>query len=103
MARKSAKIATFSDKMAAYGKESLTEAQQVRIAKNKYLISREADILQAHAEGYTNGLIAKVATMELLESGIQKHFTVKNKEGEEVERETIIGTREIKKICEPEE
>lgn len=103
MARKSTKIVTFSDKMAAYGKEVLTEAQQVRIEKNKYLISREADILQANAEGYTYVQIAKVATMELLESGIQKHFTVKNKEGEEVERETIVRPMEIKKICEPEE
>ncbi len=103
MARKSTKIVTFSDQMAAYAKEVLPEAQQVRIAKNKYLMSIEADIRQAKAEGYPYPHIAEVANQEFLDTGVQKTYVVKNKEGEEVERETKIVPMDIKKICEPEE
>ncbi len=103
MARKSVKITTFSDRIEEYAKEALTEAQQVKIAKTKYLIEKEADIIQVNAEGYTYALIAEVATMELLESGVPKFFIVKNKEGKEVEHEVKIRALDIKNICEPEE
>jgi len=101
MARKTTKTVTFSKRMEEYAKEALNEAQQINIEKKKYLLSIEADIIQAKAEGYIFRDIAAVATIELLKSDIQKSCIVKNKEGIEIEKETKITPADIKNICEP--
>ena len=93
-------VVTFSEKMENYAKEFLTEAQQVNILKKRYLLSKEEEIIKAHKEGFNNAHIAEVATKELLETGIATSFLGKNKEDEEVERETKIGAADIKKLLE---
>lgn len=78
----------------------LTDKQKVDIAKKKYLIVNKEEILQAVAEGYVGGLIAGVATEELLKTGVPRTFNITNKEGEEELRETQFWSGDIKKFCE---
>lgn len=100
MAKKHMQVMTFSEKMTKYAKDKLSETTQMTIAKKKFLLSIEADINQVKAEGYTYPMIAEVATMEFLKSGVPKFFTAKDKEGIEVQYETKIWTLDIKNICE---
>ena len=102
MSKKHTQALTFSEKMTKYAKNKLTETKRIAIAKKRYLLSKEVDLIKAKDEGYTYAMIAEVATIEFLKLGIQKTFTVKNKEGKEVEFETKIRAVDIKNICEPE-
>lgn len=91
---------TFSKRMKEYSKEYLEDGQRVRIAINQYLSSREEDLIQAQIDGYTYAQIAKVATIELLETNVVKTYKVKDKEGKEREVETVITANLIKNFCE---
>ena len=102
MARKTTKILTFSDALMAHADNVLRDNQKVAIAKKKYLIKNRDDILLAREEGYPYPVIADVATMELLKTDVPKSIMVKNKEGEEITRETKFSPGEIKNLCEPE-
>ncbi len=100
MAKRISKIVTFSDRMDAYAKEVLSDAQKVLVKKKKYLLKNKVEILKAQEIGYTYVQIAEVATIDLLESDIVKQFTWKNKDGIEMDGETKIYPVEIKELCE---
>lgn len=100
MTRKKVKEVEFSDRIEKYAKEFIEDTHRVRIAINQYLMLREKDFLQASKEGYTYSQIAKVATLELLESDIPKTFESKDNEGNEIIVETQLRPKDIKNICE---
>ena len=102
MARKTTKIVTFLEALTEHGNNILTDQQKVNIAKKKYLIENRDDILLAREVGYSVSIIAEVATLELLKTDVPKNYMVKNKEGDEVMKETKFYLSEITKLCEPE-
>ena len=102
MFERTSQSVTFSDRMAKFAQDKLSESKRVAIAKAKYLLNKEDDIIQAKKEGYTYPMIAEVATIELIASGTQKSFTVKNKDGVAVQYETKFKVSDIKNICEKE-
>ena len=100
MARKTTKTTSFLGKLEEYSNIVLTEYQRVSIAKKKYLIDNQNDILRAQKEGYTYKIIAEVATQELLKTNIVKSTVITTKDGEEKEKETLITPAEVKAFLE---
>jgi predicted SPOUT superfamily RNA methylase MTH1 len=97
------KKSTFLKKFEKYADNALTEAQKIRIGKTKYLQHHKSEIKKAYNYGYSVGMIAEFATIDLLMgSDLPKQYTFTDKEGNEVTRETKITGTEIKNICEEE-
>lgn len=99
MSRKPIKKLTFLDKLSIYAKEVTSEHQQVLIVKKQYLQNHRNEILEAYSIGYSFGLIAEIATRELLDTNVIKEYKIINKEGNEVIIITKFTVGEIKSFC----
>jgi len=94
----------FIKKLEKYAETVLNEAQRVRIAKIKYLNAYGSEIKKAYESGYSIKVIADFATIDLLmQSDLPKMYSIVDKEGKTVSRETRFTGSEIKKICEKDE
>ena len=98
------KRSDFFLKFEKYADAILTDVQKVYIAKRKYLKNNKKGILKAYETGYSFGMIAEFATIDLLmQSDLPKAYTFTDKDGNTVSRETKITGTEIKNICEKDE
>ncbi|MDQ7045006.1 MAG: hypothetical protein Q9M32_03720 [Sulfurimonas sp.] len=92
---------SFLQKMEEHTQGKLNELQQIEIAKNKYLLQNKLEIIKAKASGYTYPMITEVATLDFLNSGVAKSFTIEDKDGNKIKYETKIRVRDIQNLCEP--
>lgn len=93
---------TFTEKLAEYLKDSLSEGKKVAIAKNKYLIENRDEILKAKKQGYSFDLIAEFATLELMLTDVPETYSWKDKNGDSKEQETKFYPIDISKFFESE-
>jgi hypothetical protein len=102
MARKKVATQNFLTSFINYTSPELTDAQKVQIARKTYLLENKSDIIKAVDMGYNYNMLAKFITEELLKTDIPKVFVIKNKEGEEIERETKMPAALIRDLYEKE-
>lgn len=90
----------FMGALKKHAETTLTDGERITVAKKKYLIANREEILQAVSEGYGYATIAKVATQELLETGVPATSTYTDDKGKAITSDTGFHRSGIKNFCE---
>ncbi len=90
---------SFLDRFEKYIDSSLNISHRVNVAKRKYLMDNQDDIMKAVYLGYGLVSISEFSTKELLKTGVPKNYSYMSKDNKSIEKETKISVSEIEQLC----